>query len=393
MQNKLQLAFLNILHILNDGYYAVLLLFLPFIAEGHNIGLDKVGVLGSVAVLGSIASGIQIFVTIPAGYFANKFGGIKILIVALFIYSLSFILNIGVDNYFLLFVTFALAGIGFGLFHPIAFASVSRLSDAKHRGTAMANFTAIGDVGRFAFASVITFVIVEIGWNNTSGILGVLGVSIAFFGVLFSKKHFKEKPKAEVHKQKIKFDFKVFKKNFKFLYISLTGFIDSFGSTTLFIFLPFLLSAKGIEDKFLGSMIGIMFIGNVLGKLFLGRLIDKFKNYHVYALSEILMFILIMILVFTNNLTVIIASILLLGAVTKGTVPVLFTMVSLSLDKDKNYEQDMSKYQFLEKIISTTAPVIIGLIGAKLGIEKAFMFLGLTCLVTLVPLWFYSKVE
>jgi len=393
MQNKVQLTFLNILHMLNDGYYAVLLLFLPFIAESSNLGLDKVGVLGSVAVLGSIASGIQIFVTIPAGYFANKFGSIKILILALAIYSLSFILNIFASNFYILIFTFALAGIGFGLFHPIAFASVSRLSSVKKRGTAMANFAAFGDVGRFVFSAVITFIVVKIGWNVTSGIIGAIGIFLVVITYSIQHRYMATVEKISLKKQKFNINFNSFRKNSKFLLISIAGFIDSFGSSTLFVFLPFLLKAKGIDNEYLGSMVGVMFVGNVLGKLFLGRLVDKLKNYQVYAVAEIIMFLLIVGLVVSNNLIVIIVLTLLLGVVTKGTVPVLLSMISLSLEKNKNYEQDMSKYNFFNQSISTVAPIIIGMTAEHFGIYYGFILIASSTLVTLIPLYLFSREE
>jgi MFS-type transporter involved in bile tolerance (Atg22 family) len=59
---------LYILHILNDGFEASLLLLLPFIATDLHLDQIQVGVLGSTVKI------LYVFLALPAGYLAIKFG-------------------------------------------------------------------------------------------------------------------------------------------------------------------------------------------------------------------------------------------------------------------------------------------------------------------------------
>lgn len=166
---------LYILHVLNDGFNASLLLLLPFIAMDLQLNLTQVGLLGT------IANSLGILFAIPAGYIATRVGGLRTLSIALLLYALGY-LGTGLSvNYLALFPMFILAGIGFGLFHPIGFALVAKYSNKENRGMQMGNFTAIGDVGRIGIAAILTFIIVYIGWRATAVSFSILTILTALF--------------------------------------------------------------------------------------------------------------------------------------------------------------------------------------------------------------------
>jgi MFS transporter, FSR family, fosmidomycin resistance protein len=160
MAERSPLRALNFLHILNDGFYTSLLLFLPFLANEFHITLTQAGFLGT------IINSLGLLFTLPSGYLATRFGGMKVLIVSAILYGVGYIATGFADSYWWLLPAFVLAGIGFALFHPVALALVTRSSAPNVRGRNMGNFTAIGDIGKMGISSVLTFIIVYAGWST-----------------------------------------------------------------------------------------------------------------------------------------------------------------------------------------------------------------------------------
>ena len=137
-----QKIILYLLHIANDGYRTSLLLLLPFVAQSFQINLTQVGLLGTTM------NALEAALAIPAGMIALRIGGMKTLFIALISYSIGYVLMSLAPHVFIVFVAFIFAGVGFSLFHPVAFAIVARMATKQNRGSLMGSFTAIGDIGR-----------------------------------------------------------------------------------------------------------------------------------------------------------------------------------------------------------------------------------------------------
>src|SRR5260221_2116528 len=132
---------LNILHFLNDSFESSFILLMPFFAKDLGINLTQVGFLGTVL------NSLGIILGLPAGYIATKVGGFKTLLIAIAIYGLAF-LGTGLSSSYLpILVMFIIGGVGYSLFHPIAFSLIAKWTPAVKRGRAIGNFTAVGDIG------------------------------------------------------------------------------------------------------------------------------------------------------------------------------------------------------------------------------------------------------
>jgi FSR family fosmidomycin resistance protein-like MFS transporter len=372
-----QVSALYLLHAINDGYQASLLLFLPFIAHDLQLNLTQAGLLGTVV------NSLSIVLAFPSGYIAAKFGGMRTLIIALFLYGLGFLGSGFSTGYLSLFPMFIIAGLGLGVFHPIGFALIARWTDKEDRGRVMGNFTAIGDIGKIGIAAFLTVIIVSIGWRFTSLIYAVLALGVA--GVLyvtFLKQHeslrTKEKigqyiPLAEILRHK------------PFIFAVLSSFFDSFASSSLFIFLPFLLLKRGVSPALLGTFSAAFFIGNFAGKTVLGRFVDKYGNSKIFIVSELLMALFIITLANSTNFIIIIVCSVILGIFTKGTVPVLQTMISESADHHGNFEKTFAIASLVASTASTIAPVLLGIVSDKLTIIAAFNVMAGAALLAVIP--------
>ncbi len=367
---------LSILHFLNDSFEASFLLLLPFVAKDLAINLTQVGFLGTML------NSLGIVMGLPAGYIAARIGGFKTLIIALVIYGLAFLGTGLSSSYFPILVMFIVGGIGYSLFHPIAFSLIAKWTPAEKRGQAMGNFTAVGDVGKIAIAPLLTMIIVLFGWKLTAIGYSLAAMIIAFYFYSLMKKDYIMQTEA---KPKIPLSLWEVIKNNRFIFASLSDGIDAFASSSLYIFLPFLLLKRGVSPALLGSFAGAFFIGNFLGKVFIGRSVDKFGNSKIFILSEVFMAIFIFLLANSTSVFFIVAYALILGVFTKGTVPVTQTMVSEAVEHHGNFEKAFGVNEMVVGLAKTISPVMLGFISDKLGIVVAFNTMAVAALIAILP--------
>ena len=102
---KKNILYLNILHVLNDGYQVSFVLLLPFIAKDLHISLTEVGVLGSMMYM------FNLVLSLPAAYISEHIGGFRVLILSLVAYSLGFIFTSFAPSFVFLFIYFLLGGV------------------------------------------------------------------------------------------------------------------------------------------------------------------------------------------------------------------------------------------------------------------------------------------
>jgi MFS transporter, FSR family, fosmidomycin resistance protein len=371
---------LNILHVINDGLQASMILLLPFLTNEFHLTLTEAGLLGS-----SLNS-LHIIMAIPAGFLAIRFGGMKMLLVALFLSSLGFIgLSFG-PIYVICVVLFFLSGTGFGLFHPIAFSLLSKQLDRKTLGKSMGTFTAIGDVGRIGLGAVITFFVVAIGWRISSLIYGIGAcLFFIFFIIKPAAKKITTSVLKDVHTRHSS-SIKRLMSNQTYIMAVITGSLDSFASSALFVFLPFLLQEKGINPSLLGSFTAVFFVGNLLGKFGLGSIIDKTSKSKVFVMAELFMAALIVGLVWSHSIYAIIGCSIALGMLTKGTVPVVASMIAVSFRDGESHEVGYSVNAIFNGIALTAAPILLGMISDAFGINRAFYVSSLFAVLATVPI-------
>lgn len=375
---------LNVLHILNDGFSASLVLLLPFIAQSQGLSLTQVGMLGTVLNIAGIA------LALPAAYLAVRFGGLRVLVSAAFLYGAAFLVIGATGQFFALIPLFVLAGIGFGVFHPIAFALIAKWTPKERRGRAMGNFTAIGDVGRIGIAAALSFLAVAIGWQQTAVLYAVVALAAAafFYRYLFGRTA-RATPK-EHEGQAQQLSFWQILKNKRYVLTLCSAAFDGFASSSLFVFLPFLLLERNIAPALLGAFTATFFVGTFFGKAVLGRFVDKLGSARVFIAAELLMAVVIYLLAGATALPLIIVCSVILGVFTKGTLPVLQSMVSESVEHHGNYEKAYGLESFVSSIGLAVAPIVLGLVSDKFTIVAAFYVMAAAALLAALPAILFS---
>lgn len=368
----------TILYFLAAGLKASLPLLLPFIAKDIHITLADVGVLSA------LVNALGIVVSLPASYIAQKFGSLKVLIFTFLIYAASFIgISLAMD-FPLLFVCFFLAGLGFGVFLPISLAVMAKLFSKETRGKQIGNYSATGDIGRILLGGSISFLVAFIGWKFTAAAYG--GIALIVFLVMY--KLFVHKNVAiEQSKEELPdtTQLKHLLKNVPFIYSNMAGSLDLIASGSLFIFLPFLLISKGFSPSIIGSFAAAYFLGSFFGKMIIGRLVDKFGNRRLFIISEILMAVCIVLLILSHELIFIIVLSIVVGALTKGTVPASLSILTEILDKHGSYEKGFGLNTLAINVASTVGPLLLGFLADSYGINAAFYASAGIALLATVP--------
>ena len=165
---------LSFLHILNDGWLASLPLLLPFIQKDLRIEFGQIGLLTSILSVAGVV------LAIPAASISKRFGGFRILVCAAAIYSCAFILTGFSSGFLFLALSFILASVGFGIFHPVSFALIAHVGAPERLGAQMGSFTAVGDIGRIGVAACVTLLVSWLNWRNAAIIFGCIPLVFVF---------------------------------------------------------------------------------------------------------------------------------------------------------------------------------------------------------------------
>ena len=375
---------LPILHLFNDGYLAVMPLVLPFAAEEFNIPLSIVGLLGSLLSFSGI------ILALPAGAAAARFGAVRLLSFAVLCYSIGFLLLGTAGGIAAIFAAFILGSIAFGIFHPIAFSAVAKESSSSQLGRNMGIFAATGDIGRIAFAAAVTFIIGLTSWRFTSFLYGIAALFLFLFCFIYALRR-NDGNKGTASKSKKKLDYSILKKK-AFGLSNTASFLDSFANASLFIFIPFLLTFRGIDAAFIGVFTSVFFVGNLLGKVIMGRLTDRMKEEYLFIGCECCIFIALIILALSPSAVIISLLALILGFFTKGTVPIVSTMIAQSVGETE-YEAAYSVNSLSTSIANTLAPLFFGLLADILGVQAIFFACGIAALLAAIPAIVLAKTK
>lgn len=365
---------INVLHFLNDGLKVALVLLLPFLAKELVISLAQVGLLGG------IINTVQVLASIPGAWAATKIGGMRTMILAMFMYGLAFLITGFSPSVSWIAASFIIGGIGFSVLHPIAFALITKYAPSHERGKLVGNFTAVGDIGILALTPTIPFLAARIGWRETAIIYGLIILAIFIMFQIMVKTHMEEvDPLAEELKE---IDIPL-RRNLPFLLSIIGSFLDATISSPIYIFIPFLFLYRGVSPTFLGIFTGAFFIGSFIGKTVLGRIVDRIGNLSTFILAEYAMALLLILLSFVQNLPVIFVLSIFVGIFTRGTSPAVKTIVYDSIGSQKKVQKAFMVENLLNSTGAAIGPVLIGFLSQKFGITSAFLYgAGIAALAT-----------
>lgn len=372
---------LYILTFFLKGWEVSLLLLLPFIQRYYDINLFQIGALGMVM------SVCQITAALFAGHLSEKFGRKQVMTTSLLIYTICWICILS-KIFVLLILAFCLGGLGLGLFIPMANSMVAHMASKQTRAKEMGDFSAMTDLGRVAFSGITTYLAAIIGFY----ILAINYAVLAFVAFIVVSS-FHRLPgvvndgSETINKAKI---IEILK-NKKFRLTVLSGMFDAFASSSLYIFIPFLLLPKGIDVSSIGLLTAVFFLGYFAGRLALGRLAGKYGSEKVLIIAEIIMAGLIIALILSNSLVLSSVVLFFLGVVTRGTSPILRAMVADSLNDKEEFDKGYSFYSFSMNLSSVVSRPTFGFFANSFGINSSFFLAAIVAVLTIIPVSIFKN--
>lgn len=364
---------------MNDGWLASLPLLLPFLRGELGLDFARIGILTSILGVAGI------FLALPAAGLARRFGGFRVLAAAAALYAVSFLVVASARSYAALALAFGFASLGFGAFHPIAFSLVASAGPPSGLGRRMGGFTAVGDIGRIGVAALVTALMAWLPWRGVASVYAaapILLLAVLAAGGLPGRAGPSEGESLRVDRRR---RFRV-PLDRNLLPILASSFVDTLASSSLFVFLPFLFTLRGASPGLLGSLSGAFFLGNMLGKVALGGVVDRFGGRRVFFASEFVMAALLVALSRTGSLLLMVPLAILLGGVTKGTVPVLNTLLAEAAGKGGALEDAFALGSTLGGVAGVLSPILFGLVSQKYGVDKVFWASAAFALLAVLPL-------
>lgn len=379
MNKKSPYNWLVLLHIMNDGYLASLPLLLPFIQKDLHIAFGRVGILTS------LLSSAGVILALPAASISRCVGSYNVLLFSMLFYALSFFVAGLSGTFSILIFSFIIASIGFGLFHPVSFAIIANNSKKNDIGIKMGSFTAMGDIGRIGISACVTILISFVHWRKAAFIYGSLpAVIFCLLTFVFRREGFISAAAIKTGNHHIH----GLHTTKQYGIALVTGFLDGLSSSAIFIYIPFLFVYRGASPMLLGTLTGAFFAGNMLGKIVIGKTADKVDSKTVFIISELLMAVLLLLLSAAKNIACLMIISVILGTVTKGTVPVINTLIAKAVPDQRLNEKAFSIAAFVTGIAAVLSPILSGFTAQAVDITAVFKVNAGLALISALPLLF-----
>ncbi len=385
---KIKLLFLYVFEFLRDGYYVGIFLLLPFLVKDLHLSLFQVGSLQTVISI------LAIILAIPGTFFSAKFGGLKILLFSLPLYSIAF-LGINFSNsYQLLLFLFFIAGTGFSFYSVISSHLITTWSKKETQGKQLGNLMATGDVAKAIMSVLIGFLVGTAGWRMTSLSIGIFTALVFLTFFYLYQKYIGSQEKDEIISQKkLPVSYSYFLKQKRFILALTANALDMAVNVPLYAFLPFLLIYKGVPLAWLGIFTAFYYVGNTVSRLVFGRLIDKIGNAKIFIMLEVTMAAITLLLAISPSLVLTGFLALLLGFITEGTDPATLSMVATSLEHVENPKKAYGIRAITNGLAKAISPLILGFAAIKLGTVGIFYVLAFLTLLPIIPALIFLKTK
>lgn len=379
---------LNTYHILNDGLFDAVPVLLTFIVLSFGCGEKEIGIIVSLGTALSTAAGLGTL------FLSRQLGPLRVIALLVGISGIGFLTTTFAHNIILVGACFTLAVAGYYVFHNISFSYITAHTDRSRLGRVLSDFTAIGDIGRIPFVAFAGFAAAYSfmgfpGWRLVCLGYGAMALSAAVWLFIFTRNNSFQKETASPSHNRLP-SFSLLKSREVFLPI-LASILNAFSNEKIFTFLPLLLLFKGFEPAIIGSFALGFAVGSFLGKMACGRLVDKFGPRYVFIVAEFFLSVLLLLLIILNNIFFIIFISLLIGILTKGTVPVIQSIITEPVQHSGAYGDIFSIDSFLRGITNVITPLLFGFVSSIWNINIIYIIMSIVAILSIIPVLLMKK--
>lgn len=376
--DRLVLLACSATHLVTDGLAAAFYPLLPLIALDLQLSYTAVGSLRAVLRGGSS------FLQLPAGYVADHIVETTLLGGGMMWLSVGFAAMAAAAGFWSLMAITAVGSVGGNFQHPIGSAIVSKLYEKSGRGKAISTLNFSGDLGKMVLPALAGAVALVYGWRGAVLALGVLGV-VASVGYALSVRRLapmaRTSPSAREGGERVA-GWGI-QKPFSFAIVSAIGIIDDATRSAALTFLPFIMTAKGLDTEKVSLLLTLVFACGAAGKLGCGLLADRFGNVGVIVITEGITALAILAVVPVDPL-LLIPVLVVFGFVLNGTSSAIYSAVAEMVHVERR-ARGYGLFYTLTLGVGTAAPILYGLLADAAGITAAFVAMA-AILLTTIPL-------
>ncbi len=382
MLSRARYILLNAYHILIDGLFDAVPILLAFMVLSFGAGEEAVGLIVSLGTAAGTAAGLGTL------FLARKLGFMQTIALVTAVCGAGFCAGTFSGNIIAAGLCFILAVTGYNVFHNIAFSYLTLHTERRRLGRVMSDFTAIGDVGRIPLVSLAAFAAAYSfagfpGWRAVCLVYGAAALFAALWLVLSCRGEHPEQQEEAAPGRSFP-SFAMFRSK-EISLAMLASILNAFSNDRIFTFLPLLLIAKGMDPKIIGSFALGFSVGSFLGKMACGRFVDNFGPRKVFVAAELLLTVLLCALIAVDQLALIVAIALLLGIVTKGTVPVIQAIITEPVREASAYGDVFSINSFLRGITNMLTPLLFGVIASTWSMDSIYAIMAVVAAVAVIP--------
>lgn len=371
----LKIAFLG--HTFNDMYWFIIPLILPLIKNEFNLNYSQSGLLlTSYTIMGAFGSLIT-------GYIGDRKGRRFILSWGFFLGSLALFLSTLSSNYWQLFFSLIIMGIGISAFHPSMIAVLSNSFNYK-RGTVLGFFQFWGWIGTLGVVILISIFTKIFPWRQIFLILSIPGFVFAPLFFKFLKPLIKKNKVSptSTERQKTSLFFIIF-------IIANTLFTMTYYATVNFI-PTYLVGERSFNVTFASYSFLIVVGGALLGAIISGKLSDEFSPLGALISFLLLSGPVIIFLTLVQSYILLIISLVLLGVSYAGVYAPLQTFLA-EITPQKSRGGSYGIIFCLSYIVGAIAPGITGFAADYTGLPSALRMSTFPLFISLILLFILKK--
>ena len=408
MMTRARFIMLNLYHILVDGLFDTVPVILSFMALACGSGETEVGLIVSLGTALSTAAGLG------TGWFSRRFGfagsvalltglaGLGMLGAGLVSASSGWTAPGAAGGMPVAGACMLLVMAGFAVFHNLSFSYITANTERARLGRVMSDFTAIGDVGRIPLVSFAAFAAAYSvgsmpGWQAICLVYGTVALCASLW-LYCARGNFAaaaESGNSAASTPAPRNPFAAFAilKNRNVFLAMLASILNAFSNDRIFTFLPLLLVAKGMDAKTIGSFALGFTLGSFAGKMACGRLIDIFGTRRIFIGAGLALTLLLCGLLASSNLALTVLLALAIGIVTKGTVPVIQTIITEPVQGTRTYDAVFTVNSFGRGITNILTPTLFGGLAALWSMDAVYMLMAAVAALSIVPVMLMGRTQ
>ncbi|NQW53283.1 MAG: MFS transporter [Rhodospirillales bacterium] len=360
-------------HALHDGFTDLLNVLYPLLQSQFGLSYGAIGAL-KTCYSGAMASG-----QIPSGHLAERFGGVRILVIGTTLIAAGYCLAGMSGSLYGVIAGLLLAGLGASTQHPIGSSLVAAAYHGPRSRTALGTYNFTGDVGKVVLPALFALIAASLGWQQALVVmaaLAVLGAGIILASLKPIVTHGVAEPSKVVAGQD---------RPWAYWLLFSIHIADDLVRTGFLIFLPFLLRDKGADLPTIGLGLSLLFAGGAAGKLVMGWVGQKLGVVPSVVLTEVATTLLILAAL---PLSLDYALLLLpaVGLMLNGTSSVLYGTVPEFVSPERRTKA-FAVFYTGGSVASATGPLLFGLLGDQIGLTTALAVVSCVALTTVPMVW------